>query len=88
MKIEGPAYGLAITRLAFEDFGGSIVVGEEPPTPCPGGFNEDGIVDGEDFGILLGNLGNMGGGVGDLNGDNAIEGGDVGLFLGFWGQCP
>lgn len=88
MKIEGPAYGLAITRWAFEDSGGSINVGEEPPAPCPGDFNGDGIVDGEDFGVLLGNFGNKGGGVGDLNGDNLIDGGDVGLFLGFWGQCP
>ena len=88
MKIEGSASDLAITRWAFEDSGGSINVGDEPPAACPGDFNTDGTVDGEDFGILLGNFGNKGGGVGDLNDDNVIDGGDVGLFLGFWGQCP
>lgn len=45
-------------------------------------INYDGVVDGADLGILLGNW--DGSGVGDLNGDGLVDGADLGLLLGNW----
>ncbi|HMN96293.1 MAG TPA: hypothetical protein PKC90_07415 [Phycisphaerales bacterium] len=45
-------------------------------------LNDDGVVDGADLGILLGNWG--GGGVGDLNGDGIVDGADLGILLSSW----
>ena len=87
IRIEGPADDLKITRWAYEDSGGPIDVGEEPPPACPADLNGDGKVDGGDLGILLGNFGKKGGGIGDINGDGLVDGGDIGLMLGFWGDC-
>ncbi|HMN97290.1 MAG TPA: hypothetical protein PKC43_12725 [Phycisphaerales bacterium] len=55
-------------------------------TPCPGDLNDDGVVDGADLGILLGDWG--GSGPGDLNGDGVVDGADLGALLGYWGPCP
>jgi len=48
-----------------------------------GDLNGDGIVDGADLGILLGNWGRRGG-LGDLNGDGVVDGADLGILLGNW----
>ncbi|HMN96719.1 MAG TPA: lamin tail domain-containing protein [Phycisphaerales bacterium] len=48
----------------------------------PADLNGDGIVDGADLGILLGNWG--GAGLGDLDGNGIIDGADLGLLLGSW----
>lgn len=53
---------------------------------CGGGvfgdLNDDGVVDGADLGLLLGNW--DGPGLGDLDGDGVVTGGDLGLLLGAW----
>jgi hypothetical protein len=55
---------------------------------CTGDFNDDGIVNGADFGSLLAAWGVCGGCPEDLNGDGAVTGADVGLLLSVWGACP
>ncbi|RPG13847.1 MAG: hypothetical protein CBB69_012720 [Phycisphaera sp. TMED9] len=55
---------------------------------CPGDFNDDGIVDGADFGFLLGAWGKCGGCPEDLNEDGFVNGADIGAFLVVWGDCP
>lgn len=62
-----------------------LVPGAPPPPPCPGDINDDGIIDGADMGLLLGNWG--GTGVGDLNNDGVVDGGDAGVLLASWGDC-
>lgn len=51
----------------------------------PSDINGDGIVDGADLGILLGEWNNNSG-VGDLNGDGLVDGADLGILLGDWGS--
>ena len=51
--------------------------------PNPADLNGDGIVNGGDLGILLGNWG--GTGTGDINGDGLVNGQDLGILLGSWG---
>jgi len=46
-------------------------------------LNGDGMVDGADLAILLGNWG--GTGIGDLNHDGIVNGADVALLIGSWG---
>ncbi|MFO0873662.1 MAG: FG-GAP-like repeat-containing protein [Phycisphaerales bacterium] len=53
-------------------------------TPCPADLNADGVVDGGDLGIMLGNWGTA---TGDLNGDGTVDGSDLGIMLGAWGVC-
>ena len=53
------------------------------PTPNPNDLNNDGLVDGADLGILLGNWG--GAGSGDIDGNGAVDGADLGILLGGWG---
>jgi len=55
---------------------------------CPGDFNDDGMVDGADFGFILAAWGTCGGCPEDLNGDGEVNGADVGLVLSVWGACP
>jgi len=52
---------------------------------CPGDLNGDGVVDGADLGLLLGQWGTDG--LADLNGDGVVDGADLGLLLGAWGPC-
>ena len=49
----------------------------------PADLNGDGIVNGADLGMLLGNWGHPG--VTDLNGDGTTDGADLGFLLGHWG---
>ena len=53
-------------------------------TPCPGDYNEDGVVDGVDLAFLLGNWG-LGGA--DIDGDGTTSGSDLAIILGSWGIC-
>ena len=55
---------------------------------CPGDFNDDGEVNGADFGNLLAAWGPCAECAADINGDGEINGADVGLMLAFWGPCP
>lgn len=56
------------------------------PFLCPADLNDDGVTDGADLGILLGNWGTMG--PGDLDMDGVVNGSDLGLLLGGVGLCP
>ncbi|MFM8732590.1 MAG: hypothetical protein ACKOGJ_08805, partial [Phycisphaerales bacterium] len=63
------------------------------PTPpaCPADLNDDGAVNGDDLGILLGAWGACASGSAcpaDLNDDGAVNGDDLGILLGAWGSCP
>ncbi|MAH64807.1 MAG: hypothetical protein CMJ27_00190 [Phycisphaerae bacterium] len=55
--------------------------------PCPGDFDGNGVVDGADFGSMLGAFGTEDPEL-DLDGDGTVGGADVGLLLGSWGICP
>ncbi|MCH2161465.1 MAG: hypothetical protein MK085_06280 [Phycisphaerales bacterium] len=61
---------------------------DPPVSDCLGDFNDDGIVDGADFGSLLALWGECPKCQEDLNDDGVIDGADVGLFLSAWGVCP
>ncbi|MEE2895277.1 MAG: hypothetical protein VX726_05985 [Planctomycetota bacterium] len=59
-----------------------------PPAACTGDFNDDGTVNGADFGALLAVWGQCTGCPEDLNGDGFVNGADLGAFLAVWGDCP
>ncbi|MFO0961840.1 MAG: hypothetical protein U0625_02925 [Phycisphaerales bacterium] len=59
--------------------------GAVPAPACTGDLNNDGVVNGADLGLLLGNWGNAG--IGDINNDGIVNGADLGLLLGNWGVC-
>jgi protocatechuate 3,4-dioxygenase beta subunit len=60
---------------------------DEPGTPsCPADLNEDGMVNGADLTILLGDWG-FSGSPHDLNGDDRIDGADLTILLSGWGEC-
>jgi len=59
---------------------GSFCPSDIAPSP------RDGVVDGADLGLLLGQWGANG--TGDLNGDGVVDGADLGLLLSAWGPCP
>ena len=65
------------------DGGGNVVC------DCPGDLNADGLVNGVDLGVLLGQWGVCTGSscVGDLDGDGTVNGADLGILLGDWGGC-
>lgn len=50
--------------------------------PVVGDLDGNGVVDGADLGLLLGNWG--GAGVGDLDGSGSVDGADLGILLGHW----
>ncbi|MBM4112595.1 MAG: hypothetical protein FJ253_04355 [Phycisphaerae bacterium] len=54
---------------------------------CPADFNDDGVVDGDDLGSLLGEWGACPGCDADFNDDGSVDGDDLGTLLGFWGPC-
>ena len=53
--------------------------------PCPTDLNEDGVTDGADLGLLLGEWDGNGA---DIDCDGTTDGADLGLLLGAWGPCP
>ncbi len=58
------------------------VYGLECPPELPGDLNGDGIVNGADLGLLLGNWGLSG--IGDIDGNGVVNGADLGILLGNW----
>ena len=68
----------------FVDLNGSAGGGN---SSCPGDFNDDGVVNGADFGAILAAWGPCPGCPEDLNGDGSVGGADVGLLLSVWGPC-
>jgi len=58
------------------------VFGPSAPPSTPGDFNGDGLVDGQDLGVLLSQWGTDGSA--DLNGDGLVDGSDLGMLLANW----
>ena len=69
--------------------GGWIDLGGNVVCDCAGDFNADGLVNGIDLGVLLGQWGVCSGTncVCDLDGDGSVSGADLGILLGDWGSC-
>src|SRR5262249_42299509 len=66
--------------------GGFITVFIAHPETCPGDANGDGVVDGNDLGILLSSWGRLGENPSDFNGDGIVDGADLAVILGNWGR--
>ena len=62
-------------------------VGCDSGPVCPGDFNDDGVVNGADFGAILAAWGPCSGCPEDLDGSGEVGGADVGLLLAVWGPC-
>ena len=62
-------------------------VGCDSGPVCPGDFNDDGVVNGADFGAILAAWGPCSGCPEDLDGNGEVGGADVGLLLAVWGPC-
>ena len=70
----------------YVELSGTNDCSEDPG--CPGDFNDDGVVNGADFGQVLASWGPCPAPCPqDLNGDGQVNGADVGLMLSFWGPC-
>ena len=54
---------------------------------CPADLDDNGAVNGDDLGIMLGAWGTSSA-VADLDGNGAVNGDDLGILLGAWGPCP
>ncbi|MBX3385677.1 MAG: hypothetical protein KF768_03820 [Phycisphaeraceae bacterium] len=84
--------------IALNFNGSGVPVCDDEPLPCPGDYNDDGVVDLADLLDFLGdwnpNLGQSGMGLpGDINGDNVVDLADLLEFLGDWNPnlgstCP
>jgi hypothetical protein len=84
MRLRFDARDLAagsIVEAAIDDF--RVFRYDCTPT-IPADLNQDGVVDGNDLGILLGAWG-PGSGPADLNQDGVVDGNDLGRLLGDWG---
>lgn len=78
----GPWAALAAPGATGVTSGSAIRVVELSACPITPDLNGDGIVNGADLGLLLGNWG--GTGLGDLNDDGVVDGGDLGTLLAAW----
>ena len=78
-----------MSEIGFADIQPYLVLnGSAGGASCTGDFNDDGIVNGADFGSILAAWGPCAGCAEDLNGDGQVTGADVGLLLSVWGVCP
>lgn len=79
----------SLVEAAVDDVVISAVLCEKtPPLPtCPGDANADGVVNGADLSVLLGNFGLAGAGpeFGDFNGDGFCNGADLSVLLSQFG---
>jgi hypothetical protein len=68
----------------------NIVISGPEPQGCVEDLNNDGFINGQDLGILLGNWGACTSTPcqGDFTGDGFVNGQDLGVLLGAWGACP
>lgn len=81
----GPQNGQS-AAVIVEDF---VFTPPSPPKPaCPADLTGNGLVDGGDLGLLLGDWGQGASSPADLDGSGLVNGGDLGLMLGAWGVCP
>ncbi len=71
-------------RCVLVDF---IVPLVPPPPTCPTDFNDDGVTDTADLGILIDGFGGPGP-EGDANGDLVVDTADLGLVIDGFGPCP
>ena len=71
-----------IAGASYIDGGGNDIC------DCTGDTNSDGVVDGQDLAVVLGNWGCSGVDcIGDLNDDGIVNGADLASVLGYWGLC-
>ena len=80
-----------VTLTATTSFTGGPTFGFSAPVAndedgCPGDFNDDGVVGGDDLARILGSWGTNDPGV-ELSGDEIIDGTDLAIILGEWGAC-
>jgi len=54
---------------------------------CPADFNLDGMIDGADLAVVLGNWNSTDAIFGDLNADGIVNGADLSALLSAWGPC-
>ena len=54
---------------------------------CPADLDDNGAVDGDDLGIMLGAWGTSNP-IADLDDNGVVDGDDLGILLGAWGPCP
>lgn len=57
-----------------------------PESDCPADLDGNGVVDGADLGLLLGDWDRVSM-LADLNDDGSVDGADLGVLLGAWGPC-
>ena len=94
LAICGESYYFRVGTYSAATFGAGTLAITASGNPCDGGdvcegdFNDDGVVNGADFGFVLAAWGDCAGCPEDLNGDGVVSGADVGLLLSAWGVCP
>jgi hypothetical protein len=66
---------------------GDNMIASACPSECLTDINNDGITDGADLTLLLGDWGPCKGCAADITGDNMVDGADLTLLLGDWGPC-
>jgi hypothetical protein len=83
--LERGSYVVSVVReaTASSALGFLAVAGIVDLRAVPGDLNRDGVVNGDDLGILLGAWG-PGTGPADLNLDGSVDGNDLGILLGNW----
>ena len=77
------AFNYEASQSETDDALASLLPGQE----CPGDLDDNGIVDGGDFGLLLAAF-NTSDSAADLDGDGLVTGSDIGVMLASWGACP
>ena len=92
LPVGSPSIGTGRPNFALIDGNQYFVIspGSSPDT-CPADLTDDGFVDGNDLGVLLGAWGDCptkGACPADLNDDAFVDGNDLGLLLAAWGTCP
>ncbi|MCH2137369.1 MAG: hypothetical protein MK101_12480 [Phycisphaerales bacterium] len=76
-QIEGP----------WQDGGGNTFSDRCDDAECDADLTGDGLVDGADLNILLGDWGQSAS-VADITDDGLVDGADLNILLGAWGVCP
>ncbi|MBX3355119.1 MAG: choice-of-anchor B family protein [Phycisphaeraceae bacterium] len=82
MRVRFRAQDLGAQALVEAAVDTVAIVGYGCTPVVPGDLNGDGVVNGADIALLLGNWG--GSGTGDLNGDGTVDGSDLAILLGNW----
>jgi hypothetical protein len=66
----------------------NVLISGPGANQCIPDINDDGIVNGDDLGILLGQWGPCTACSADFNNNGFVNGDDLGQLLGAWGPCP